>query len=695
MPRNNHRGIMVSNRNRSWPTSVFGFTLLAGAGFAGPAFAASPADLVITDAKIYTADRDRSMAEAIAVQGGRIVFVGSAQDATAWVGPRTRRERLAGRLVLPGLVDSHIHPIDMVEVDMCNLESRPRKTLRALSRYVRSCVEKYRPGPGRWLLVDLWNYTDGNQPDADYPTLRAALDKASATTPIELLGSDGHHGGYNSAALAMAKAADGSTVGLSKKTLAGEFARYAKLVGVDANGEPNGAVTEAARQLLERQTAHYNHLEASLEVAQRIPQRLNSVGITAVLDAMVALEGLAVYERLLERRQMTLRAELAQFYDPEDFRSASGAVDYDAMIAQATAIRAKYAAHPLVRADTVKLFADGVLEGDPYAVPPTLPDSARLEPYLQPIFGFDATGRAQVMGYVDTASPLCVEVRANPSRYEAAAEVAAFRAAHGFHPAQCAIGSGRLQHDRATILEFCRRFHLAGFHLHIHAISDAAVRAAVDGIEAARAADGNAATRDGIAHLQLGAPEDVARIGRDHLYIAYTYAWAVVERDYDLSVIPFIQRVSGNGYAALHVKGSYYESNVYPVRSSRDAGAILTAGSDAPVDTHDPRPFVNMATAVTRHLPGGPPLNSDQTISIREVIDAYTINGARFIGREAEAGSIEVGKSADFIVVDRNILALADAGKADDIRGTKVLETWFEGKPVYRSAARKRPGNHP
>lgn len=655
----------------------------------GGTLIAAPADLVVTDAKIYTADADRSVAEALVVKDGRIVFVGSSREAIAWAGPQTKVEHLGGRLVLPGLIDAHIHPIDMIEVDMCNLQSRPRKTLRDLSAFVRSCVRKYRPAPGQWLFVDLWNYTDGNQPDADNPTLRAALDKASSTTPIELMGSDGHHGGYNSAALAMAKSTDGATIGLSKKTLTGEFARYGELIGVDANGEPNGTVNEEARLLLERQTAHYDHLAASLAVADRIPKRLNSVGITGMLDAMVSPEGLAVYDKLLARRQLTVRTTLAQFYDPEAFRSAAGEVDYGAMIAQASAIRAKYADNPLVRADTVKLFADGVLEGNPYAVPPTLPDSPSLKPFLQPIFGFDADGRATVEGYVDTVSPLCIGVRADPHAYDAAADIAEFRKVHGFHPGQCAIASGRLQHDRATILEFCRRFHLAGFHLHIHAISDAAVRAAVDGIEAARAADGNGATRDGIAHLQLGAPEDVARIGRDHLYIAYTYAWAITSPEYDVSVIPFIEPVAGNGYEALHIKGSYYESNAYPVRESKEAGAILAAGSDAPVDTHDPRPFVNMSIAVTRHLPGLPPLNADQAISIRDVVDAYTINGARMLGREAEAGSIEVGKFADFIVVDRDILALADGGKAEEIVDTKAIATWFQGRPVYRRAVHK------
>ena len=96
---------------------------------------------------------------------------------------------------------------------------------------------------------------------------------------------------------------------------------------------------------------------------------------------------------------------------------------------------------------------------------------------------------------------------------------AAFLKANGYHPGQCAISTGQLQHDRAVILEFVRRFHLAGFNLHIHAINDAAVRTAVDAIEAARAADGIATQHDALAHVQVVNPEDVKRIGRDHLYL--------------------------------------------------------------------------------------------------------------------------------------------------------------------------------
>jgi predicted amidohydrolase YtcJ len=647
------------------------------------------ADLVVTDARIYTAQAQREMAEALAIQDGKIVFVGSAADAGSWVGPQTKVEHLAGRLVLPGLFDSHIHPLDIVDLDVCNLDSRPQRTLRELSAFVRACADKYKVPAGKWLMVYQWNYTNGNQPDAEFPTLRAALDRASSSNPIELFGNDGHHGAFNSAALALAKNKTGDKVGFSKATIAKDFPQYRKLIGVDDNGEPNGAVNEDARYLMERNSIVYAHLDEIVKVPERITQRLNSVGITGMLDAMAAPEGLPVYDTLLARHQLTVRTTLAQFYDPEEYRLPNGKVDYDTMVAKATAVRAQYAANPLLHADTVKLFADGVLEGNPYAVPPTLPDSPSLKPFLQPIFGRDPTGRATVAGYVDLDSNLCAEVRANPASYESRESVAAFQKANGYHPGQCTISSGQLQHDLAVVLEFAKRFHLAGFNLHIHAIGDAAVRAAVDAIEAARAADGVVTTRDGIAHLQLGHPDDVARIGRDHIYIAYTYAWADVDPEYDVTVIPFIQRVHGNSFAALHPPGSYYESNAYPFRSSKEAGAILVAGSDAPVETPDPRPFVNMSRAVTRRLPGGRALNASQGISIRDVIDAYTISGARFLGRDKEAGSIEVGKSGDFIVLNQDILKLADEGHADDIRNTVVLETWFMGKPVYVSKGRK------
>lgn len=666
---------------------VLGLVLLvflAGAPLAwARVHATMPADLVVKDARIYTVAPDHGFAEALAVKDGKLVFVGSNSAADAWIGPATKVEKLHGQLVLPGLIDSHIHPIGIVDLDVCDLKSKAM-SLKELTAFVRGCIQRYKIPAGEWVNVRQWNFSDDNRPDTQHPNLRVTLDLASTQHPIQLLGNDGHHGAFNSMALARATNRKGERVGFSRATISGEFSAVAKLVGVDETGEPNGTANEEARELLGAANIITVDLPEVMKVPERVTARLNSAGITGMLDAAVPPEVLPLYDQLEKTGKLTVRATLAMWYDPDRARDAAGKVDYDKMIAAASAVRSKYENDPLIRADVVKLFADGVLEGNPYAVPPTLPEVASLHAYLQPIFGKDKDGRLSVTGYVDTDSALCQDVRANPAKYGAAKDVAAFLKAQHYHPGQCAISTGQLQHEPAVIMEFVKRFHRAGFHLHIHTINDAAVRIAVDAIEAARASDGVASQHDALAHVQVVNPVDVKRIGRDHLYLASTFSWANFEPEYDMLVVPFFDRVQGNGYAALHPADGYYEHAVYPFRSLKEAGGILVAGSDAPVNTRDPQPFVNMAIAVTRQLPGQPPITPAERISIRDAIEAYTINGARFLNRDHEAGSLEVGKSADFIVLDRDVLKLAAAGQAQQIARTQVLETWFRGQPVYR-----------
>ena len=644
---------------------------------------ATTGDTVLLGGHIWTGAG--SEATAMVIREGRLTYVGDDATAKKYVDRTTRVLRLHGQFVMPGLVDAHMHPLDIVDLPFCDLDSRPT-SLRELTQFVRACLKKYPVPVGGRLMVHQWNYVGGNQTDPQHPTLRAALDLASTDREIQLLGNDGHHGAFNSFALSHAQNAAGQVVGLSKRTLADDFAAYRTLVGVDEQGEPNGAVNEDARYTINLHSMMAVEYARVLAHPEWVAQRVNRAGLTAVTDAMADPATTEFWDKLSASGHMSMRANLAQFYDPERFRKAGGPVDYERMIAQATNIRAHFARNPLVRADTVKIFADGVLEGNPLAHPPTLPNGAVLSTLLQPRFSTEG-GQLRLAGYVDTASPTCVAER---GRAMAASddEVHEFIATHGFHPAQCVISSGQLQHDAEVIMEFGRRFHTAGFNLHIHAIGDRAVRTAVDSIEAARAADGNAQTRDGLAHVQLAHPDDVARIGRDHLYIAYTYGWANVEHDYDMTVIPFLQRVTGDDYAALHAPDSYYEKNAYPVRATRDAGAILAAGSDAPVETRDPHPFYNISRALTRRIPGGEPLNASQSIGIQDALTAYTLNGARWLGIDRDAGSLEAGKSADFVILDRDLLQLAAAGRAVDIEKTQVRSTWFQGRPVYQAKKR-------
>jgi len=171
-------------------------------------------------------------------------------------------------------------------------------------------------------------------------------------------------------------------------------------------------------------------------------------------------------------------------------------------------------------------------------------------------------------------------------------------------------------------------------------------------------------------------------MGELGLYLAYTFAWMGPVLEYDMTVIPFIEELGG--VEDLYDPKSYYMQNVYPVRSTLEAGAVVVGGSDAPVDDLSPRPLFNMAGGVTRIGPDGNTLNAVQTIDIHQMIRAYTLDGARAMSQEDLVGSIEVGKRADLAVLERNIVELYEAGQALEILDTQVNLTVFDGEIIYR-----------
>ena len=92
---------------------------------------------------------------------------------------------------------------------------------------------------------------------------------------------------------------------------------------------------------------------------------------------------------------------------------------------------------------------------------------------------------------------------------------------------------------------------------------------------------------------------------------------------------------------------------------------------------------------MTRRTPGQPPLNAAQAITIQDVLEAYTINGARFLGRGPRCGSLEVGKSADFVLLDRDLFALASAGRYEELAATRVLGDLVPGPARVPGAGRE------
>jgi predicted amidohydrolase YtcJ len=654
--------------NRRTLASLAGQTLFAVTTLvSGPSAAAAavPPDLVVVSTRISTVEpavAGEKPVGGFAVTAGKFSYVGSAAEALRLAGPKTRVEHLGDRRILPGLVDTHVHATRIIELNTCDLHNQAR-SLAQIADVVRDCLTRFHKQPGEWLRVAQWSVYSGNEPDAQHPTLRAALDLAAPNNPVQLMGTDGHRAAFNSAALRLTHTPAGDIIGLNRATLAGPLAHYRPLVDVGADGEPTGGVNEEAKLLVLPLHLQGQDLSEVTREPGRVTKRLNSVGITAFQDPSVPATSYPIYDKMQAQGELTAHASLATLQDLDRAPRRDGALDWDALVAEAVGFRERYRDNPLIRADTVKLFADGVMEGNPLGTPPTLPNSPSLVPYLQPVFGKDGRGRATFSGqYQDPEAPECRAITPPP---------------------QCAVSSGRLQHERATLMEYVRRMHKAGFTLHIHAISDAAVRTALDAIEAARADDlpGTSGRADTLAHVQLVHPDDIPRIGRNQVFLAMTYAWIYTDKEYDLSVIPFIQRVRDDSFKALHEPDSYYERQAYPTRSMMQVGGVLTAGSDAPVETRDPRPFVNMEIAVLRARGGTPALGQPEAIGIDDVLRAYTINGARALGREADFGSIAVGKSADFIVIDRDILSVP----SKEIGGTRVLETWFQGTRVFKA----------
>ncbi len=646
---------------------------------AAPVAVIEPADLVLKNGYVYTVDPQRSIAQAVAIRGDEIVLVGTDAEVEALTSAATEVRDLQGAMVLPGFHDMHIHALGTVAPEMCDLDSQAY-SLAALVPVLQACIETYVIAAGEFLIVLQWNFSGGNQPSAEFPTMRAALDAVSTEHPIFLWGNDGHHGAANSAAFALAKNAQGEVVGLSAETLAGEFTEYRPMVAVDESGKPSGGINESARMLIRPDFfADFLGSKASPEsVMPRVALALASNGITSIQDAYVTPDVLASYGWLEDSGQMTFRVRAAMA-EPED----DSVEAIDAHLAMLQQLRDQYAGSKFIQANAVKVFSDAVLEGNPLSSPPTLPVAAMLNGYRQPIFGGSIEdGSFDITGYVDQDSEICQSVQAKPEAYAADTVMRSFAEEQGFFPQQCIPYAGILEHSEEFIRSYIRKATEAGFHVHVHALADKAIRVVIDEFANVKAqADAQGLTQS-IAHAQVVHPDDQKRIGELGVATVFTLVWTDSGVEYEMTVAPFIDEVAG--VADLYNPDHYYMQNVYPAKSILNFGGPLVHGSDAPVGTRKPIPLVNLQMAITRG--GEVPLNPKESLNVHEAIAALTINGARLFKHDEQLGSIEVGKIADLVVLDQNIVNLAESGAAERIGETAVSMTVFGGKVVYEAA---------
>jgi predicted amidohydrolase YtcJ len=222
--------------------------------------------------------------------------------------------------------------------------------------------------------------------------------------------------------------------------------------------------------------------------------------------------------------------------------------------------------------------------------------------------------------------------------------------------------NGELLFDPAEFAKIAVAADKEGMIVHVHAIGDQAVTEALNGIEAARKANGASRLPHTITHLQLIRRDDIPRFRQLGVIASFQLYWANAGTDTIDLVKPYVDP-------------SLYQWQ-YPARSVLDEGGIIAGASDWPVSTANV--FQAIYQAETRKGPAGV-LDASQRVPREAMLYAYTRNAARALDQQDRIGSIALGKQADFVLLDRDVLTVT----AEEARDTKVLWTVVGGRTVY------------
>jgi predicted amidohydrolase YtcJ len=220
--------------------------------------------------------------------------------------------------------------------------------------------------------------------------------------------------------------------------------------------------------------------------------------------------------------------------------------------------------------------------------------------------------------------------------------------------------------------DLARALDQAGFQIHVHAIGDRAVRMTLDAFEAAGRANGFRDMRHHIAHLELIDPADIPRFKRLGVAANFQALWAYAD--------PYITDLT------LPILGPARSRWLYPIGSVARTGAVIAGGSDWSVSSANPLQAIQVA--VTRRGPDGPPGEPwipEERVDLMTMLRAYTVNGAWLSHEETWRGTLEAGKAADLIVLDRDLFTIP----ATEIGRARVLLTLLDGREVFRDPSLK------
>ena len=525
--------------------------------------------------KIYTADDDRSFAEAFAVENGRFSFVGK----EAAIEEYEVRVDLQGKCVIPGLIDSHCHlfaGITMTAMNFSNVD--PSTKPGELGPLLKELLDSADLPEGKVFPVIGIDLTAGDFSASD-------IDKYINDRPVVVFSLDGHALLLNSRAM--------ECVGIRKDTEdPSEDSYYVR----DDKGNPTGLVIEipamrACYELMNNTPENID--EVILDIANEYAAR----GYTGVFEAMSFDDEdtgrLEALKSLDEKGLLPLRLSMSFGYNGEEFLSA------EETLRIMKRNRAEFSSENLFN-NTLKIIADGTVEER----------SALLaEPYADDGESFGS----QLVSTEDMKK---------------ASELAAKE----------------------------------GFSVHIHAIGDRAVSRVIDVLSSLGSISGTKT----IAHNQLYTGTDIERM--------------IKEKDIFFQTTP--QWMASDEHT-LKCLGEERFGRQFPVGSMQRGGVTVTFGSDSCLEPETADAFTGMFYACARGdetLCGSEYLPPEtESISRAESLKAYTINCAKQLMLDKETGSISEGKSADFVIVDRDIMNCP----LEELKNTQVISTFFRGRKTF------------
>ncbi len=561
------------------------------------------ADTVFQNGYVYTVDATDSIAQALAVKDGRIVYAGDDAGAKAFTGRKTQVIDLKGRMVMPGLIDGHMHPQSGgLRMLNCNL-NYDSLTIPEFQARIQKCVDDDKAaGPNDWLEVINW-FEPGAKPEGTVLT-RTALDGVKTARPIKVHSSFGHSNLTNTRGLQLA--------GITRDTPEPKDGVIVR----DAAGEPTGLLQDAAQDLLDKVVPGPS-VEKNYQATQLALKAMREQGITTFLDAYTDIETMTAYRTVSQEGGLTARAHFAVLIDsPADY-------DADKAIAEILKQKAEFeqkpdGAKPVMKVDTAKLFLDGVYSAPSFS-------AVMIEPYFE---------------------------HGKPG--------------HNYGPKPY---FSQTQLDDTLI-----KLATAGINPHMHADGDGSVHMGLNGVEAMRKVHPVDDIRPAIAHDEIVDPTDYKRYAEVGALPVLSFQW---------------ERPSIDIMQSMPALGPVRSALMEPAGLLEIYGARIVYGSDWPVDALNE--WLALQIAVTRKAIGEDAvtypdrLGIDPGLTVAQAVRAITLNAAYSLRQDKDTGSLEAGKFADLIVLDRNLFQI----KPEEIGGTQVLLTMVGGKAVYRAEAFK------